>query len=87
LYEEWKGEGNLNFIGGISELEKNFQNKWRNDFNVQEQKYFSRLKFVMNYVENKIQKGKLLKDIIQELDEQYPGASVSTAEKALKKNK
>jgi hypothetical protein len=68
----------------IRNLENNHKNLWRKEFNDREAKYISRFKFVMKFIDSKIDKGELLETIINELDVMFPGGSIASAEKYLK---
>jgi hypothetical protein len=96
VWEEWNGQAeytainigiytslNIGFEGGIRKLEENNKNRWRQAFSSQEQKHFSRLKYVMEYCDSQIKKGIRIEETIKELD-MYPLASLSAAEKGLK---
>jgi hypothetical protein len=95
MWNEWFGieefratENNLCFPGGIEVLEskKEKGKNWRGGFSCAEQKYFSRLKYIIKCVKEKIDAGYSIEEALHEFDQlMKTKKSISSLEAYLKR--
>jgi hypothetical protein len=92
LWNEWYGlnqfsslNNPLCYSGGIDALEKSSKER-RNKFQSKESKYFSRAKYIITYINNKIENGFSLNKILEDLDKLMETKTITSLEAYLKKN-
>jgi hypothetical protein len=89
IYSNYYGLGSyaLTCPGGFNSLEGRFKAKWRKDFNSQQSKYYSRLKYIVSRVDSVIAAGKTADEVLEAFDRLITRfKSISGLEKYLKEH-
>eukprot|EP00536_Pseudo-nitzschia_multiseries_P016836 jgi/Psemu1/48033/gm1.48033_g len=71
MWKEWLGLEDFkedDFSGGIEELEKTLGNRWRKHYSAAEQKQFSRLKCIIEFIKDRVHSGESLEVLLEEGD-------------------